>query len=588
MGVVLGRTLRSAKKPFLYSPANDAVEYYIGEFSDGNDPHGKYVGEPRPSLEKAWGDLLGPMNIRLSLKDVQAFGREATAVDHCLSTLKSFAMCHGDVGLVIYSWQKDLLKPGANGTGHTCVNWDKLAEWTKERTVNMYQPGLIIHPQLDPSPRYVIMHSAEITDAAAKLEEQRRRNRLAQRRRRERQKNRAASINSISNDALSTILSEAQDHQSEKAWEFAVESAFFDPSLEEQDELTDQCLQGTPPLSSDVHHTTEQAETGDSVALPDRPESMAKSLLDRQLVSIDVSGDSTNLDSSSPSPLRQILMTLQKGDRELSQDSYSRLLAMFSQTQQSQNHRYEGLGCKPQQPINTSDFMQLSNDTPVCISSASGSSATTGSGSFSWPRSESRPLTASRSADSAAPNVSLERIREFVEDAGFESLEAMMTAYYSTNLGARANSRPAQAVGRSRRLRGFLSAIHRSHVEWGEQERNAYREEIVRAAEGIYADELLNMARGATETSKSILPSIAGSSRPTAETSRVYIAHRIQNLIADQEIQDFMRKDRKDLQDTVADTWSLLMQLIHNTGQSPQQKASNACIILYLLTSPAI
>ncbi|OAA74183.1 hypothetical protein ISF_01084 [Cordyceps fumosorosea ARSEF 2679] len=221
MAALLARSWRGGtKKPFLYSPANEAVEYYIGEFSDGNDPHGMYVGEPRPSLEKAWQDLLGPMNVRLSLQDVQAFGREATAVgmsdgsgyigtlnvyhelhcvrwlhkyvyqehywpglddeqrrknrihskrrekktkrrekkanhgattDHCLGTLKSFAMCHGDVGMVIYSWQKDVLKPGANGTGHTCVNWDKISKWTEERTVNMYEPGLIIHPQLGPA-----------------------------------------------------------------------------------------------------------------------------------------------------------------------------------------------------------------------------------------------------------------------------------------------------------------------------------------------------------------------------------------------------------------------------------------------------
>ncbi|KAM3481654.1 hypothetical protein MY5147_000640 [Beauveria neobassiana] len=226
--------------------------------------------------------------------------------------------------------------------------------------------------------------------------------------------------------------------------------------------------------------------------------------------------------------------------------------------QQSHNHRYDDImGCKPQQSMHASDYMQPSHNTSACFGTTGGSSATTtGSQSFSWPRSESRPGTASRSADSSSSTtqdvVSLERIREFVEDAGYESLEAMMAAYYSANLSAGANARPAQAVGRSRRLRSFLSAIHRSHVEWGEQERNAYREEIVRAAEGIYADELSNMVHGATETSSNKLLSIAGSSKPTAETSRVYIAHRIQNLISDPDIQDFMRKDRKDLQDTVS------------------------------------
>ncbi len=225
---------------------------------------------------------------------------------------------------------------------------------------------------------------------------------------------------------------------------------------------------------------------------------------------------------------------------------------MFPQTHMSPDHRYDGAGYKLQHPVSASDFMQLSSNAPACYSTTGGSSIGGSSQSFSWPRSESRPSTAGQGASSAVRDISFERIREFVEDAGFESLEAMMAAYYSANLNASAQSRPTQAVGRSRRLRGFLSAIHRSHTEWGEQERSAYREEIVRAAEDIYADELSSMVHGATETSSSKMLSIAGSSKPTAETSRVYIAHRIQSLVSDPDIQDFMRKDRKDLQDTVS------------------------------------
>ncbi|KAM3454558.1 hypothetical protein MY3296_003015 [Beauveria thailandica] len=445
-----------------------------------------------------------------------------------------------------------------------------------------------------------MMHSAEITDAAAKLEEQRRRNRLAQRRRRERQRNRAASITSVSNDVLPIILSEEQDQQSsEKTWDFGVDSVFFDASLEEQDDITDQCLANSPRPSTGVHgHPAVKVNKADgtkpATVMEGSESSVAKGLLHGQLVSGDANANSASLGSSSPSPLHQFLMTLQKGDGGWA----NRILAMFPQ--QPHNHGYDDVGCKPRHSMHASDFMQPNNNnnnntnnnnTSACLGTVGASSATTGSQSFSWPRSESRPGTGSRSADSSCTqDVSLERIREFVEDAGYESLEAMMAAYYSANLGASANARPAQAVGRSRRLRGFLSAMHRSHVEWGEQERNAYREEIVRAAEGIYADELSSMVHGATETSsnKLLSMSIAGSSKPTAETGRVYIAHRIQNLMSDQDIQDFMRKDRKDLQDTVADTWSLITNLIHNTGQSAQQKASNACIILYLLTSPAV
>ncbi|EGX94294.1 hypothetical protein CCM_02565 [Cordyceps militaris CM01] len=449
------------------------------------------------------------------------------------------------------------------------------------------------------------MHSAEITDASAKLEEQRRRNRLAQRRRRESksmpgaghieqataqgQRNRASISNSTGNDTLPSSLSEDRDQQaSDKAWEFAVDTTFFDHSLEEQDEVVDGCLSSPPPLNVSIHAGAGQTEATD---VGDRPEQIAKSLLDRQIMSVDASGHSPTIASASSSPLHQFLMTLQKGDggrrrtntsalannltfSELSQDSYSRLLSMLPQTQHAQNHRYDG-PCKLPQPMPASDYMHLDSTAPVCFSTNSSSSVTTGSGSFSWPRSESRPVTAA--GPPSKQESALERIREFVEDAGFESLESMMAAYYRANLSATAHggARPAQAVGRSRRLRSFLSGIHRSHVEWGEQERSAYREEIVRAAEEIYADELSTMVHAATETSSSKMLSIAGSSKPTAETSRVYIAHRIQNLISDQDIQDFMRKDRQELQDTVAETWSLITQLVQNTGQSPQQKASN-------------
>lgn len=128
----------------------------------------------------------------------------------------------------------------------------------------------------------------------------------------------------------------------------------------------------------------------------------------------------------------------------------------------------------------------------------------------------------------------------------------MMAAYYNSNLGANSSQRPNQATGRSRRLRSFLSALHHSHTEWGDQERNAYREEIARAAEGIYADELSDMVHCATASGATKMLSMAGSAKPSTETSRVYIAHRIQSLVSDQEMQDFMRKDRKDLQDTVS------------------------------------
>jgi hypothetical protein len=79
------------------------------------------------------------------------YSADTFSADHCLNTLRKVAMCHGDVGLVIYSWQPGYLKPGANGTAHQCVNWPKLSTWANDRSINMYRPGLIVNPELGKS-----------------------------------------------------------------------------------------------------------------------------------------------------------------------------------------------------------------------------------------------------------------------------------------------------------------------------------------------------------------------------------------------------------------------------------------------------
>ncbi|KAK1981459.1 hypothetical protein LZ30DRAFT_592615 [Colletotrichum cereale] len=197
LGVMLSRARAELRGQMLYSPANEAIDWSVQEFNSGNGLHGDFIGPPRPALEKAWGELLGPMNLRLSKQDIAAYNREDSAValsdgsgyagslnvyhelhcvrwlhkyvwndkywpdadaetkrknrshsDHCINTLRKFAMCHGDVGPVIYSWQPGILKPGANGTAHQCVSWPRLSQWANERAINIFKPGLIVNPEL--------------------------------------------------------------------------------------------------------------------------------------------------------------------------------------------------------------------------------------------------------------------------------------------------------------------------------------------------------------------------------------------------------------------------------------------------------
>jgi len=57
-------------------------------------------------------------------------------------------MCHGDVGIITYRWGAESRKPFAAATQHQCVKWDRLVEWTNERTIDMFKPGYLVHPTL--------------------------------------------------------------------------------------------------------------------------------------------------------------------------------------------------------------------------------------------------------------------------------------------------------------------------------------------------------------------------------------------------------------------------------------------------------
>ncbi|KAI0378054.1 hypothetical protein F5Y04DRAFT_166361 [Hypomontagnella monticulosa] len=183
-----------------FSPATEAIEWVMAPWPAGDGLSEPFVGYPRPELEKAWEGLLKNMNIRISKEDVRHFGREETAValpdgsgyigtlnvfheihcvrwlhkhlyqeiywpglddvqreknrvhsEHCLSTLRKFALCHGDIGLITYSWNPHHEKPSANGTDHQCIDWESFSKWTEERAVDMFKPGWLVHPTLGPA-----------------------------------------------------------------------------------------------------------------------------------------------------------------------------------------------------------------------------------------------------------------------------------------------------------------------------------------------------------------------------------------------------------------------------------------------------
>lgn len=116
-------------------------EYYWPELDDAKREENRlHSGKRLRTLLDVYGRANCAQNALLSETDL--------SIEHCLSMLRKSAMCHGDVGIITYQWKDFNSKPDANGTAHKCINWKRLVEWTAERTVDMFAPGIISHPRL--------------------------------------------------------------------------------------------------------------------------------------------------------------------------------------------------------------------------------------------------------------------------------------------------------------------------------------------------------------------------------------------------------------------------------------------------------
>ncbi|KAF6807350.1 hypothetical protein CSOJ01_08235 [Colletotrichum sojae] len=181
-------------------PRSVGEETHLEVFPIQGPPHGKYTGEPRPEVDQAWKDLLQYNNIRVSEEWVHRWGREHEAVklpdggylgmlsvfhelhcikrlyqtlspdyyypnatkeeiatnrehnQHCLEVLRMGAACRGDVSIITHMWTDKNSQPIVNQTApHQCIDFEKVMQYSKEQTVDVYQDNYIVHPKFGPS-----------------------------------------------------------------------------------------------------------------------------------------------------------------------------------------------------------------------------------------------------------------------------------------------------------------------------------------------------------------------------------------------------------------------------------------------------
>ncbi|KAK1537514.1 hypothetical protein CPAR01_07627 [Colletotrichum paranaense] len=125
-------------------------------------PHGKYTGEPRPEVDQAWRDLLQYVQKRLyqtlspdyyfpnATKQEIATNREHN--QHCLEVLRMGAACRGDISIITHMWTDIDAKPIVNQTApHQCIDFDKVMDYSRDNTVDVYKDNYIVHPKFGPS-----------------------------------------------------------------------------------------------------------------------------------------------------------------------------------------------------------------------------------------------------------------------------------------------------------------------------------------------------------------------------------------------------------------------------------------------------
>ncbi|KAI1088570.1 hypothetical protein F5B19DRAFT_485828 [Rostrohypoxylon terebratum] len=169
------------KVPYSPAPANYVNRNLTSDFSGS-----RFMGYPRPELDKAWHDLLNGTAIRISEEEVLLINATNVVrlkeggyigglgvmhslhclkrikqylhpeyyysqgqvdwdgiyehVDHCLESLRTQTLCRPDLSLYTFTWTPEsYIKPAVQVTQESvCVDWEEVHEWMKARAATIH------------------------------------------------------------------------------------------------------------------------------------------------------------------------------------------------------------------------------------------------------------------------------------------------------------------------------------------------------------------------------------------------------------------------------------------------------------------
>ncbi|KAI1415825.1 hypothetical protein F5Y13DRAFT_186681 [Hypoxylon sp. FL1857] len=159
-----------------------------------------------------------------------------------------------------------------------------------------------------------------------------------------------------------------------------------------------------------------------------------------------------------------------------------------------------------------------------------------------------------------------ERVLEAIDEAGFDSVDSMMAAYYTSVFPYGSPAHSAQSLSKKRHLRRLLAALHESAKGWDAQELQNFREGIMRSAEDILIDEIqsldLNGVKG------------AGSDK---------FSSKIESVFLSKEGHEATKENKRVFAQRATETWSLLTELGNSMGIRPAQNAQIVSAFLSML-----
>ncbi|KAL7970677.1 hypothetical protein HDV63DRAFT_374260 [Trichoderma sp. SZMC 28014] len=143
-------------------------------------------------------------------------------------------------------------------------------------------------------------------------------------------------------------------------------------------------------------------------------------------------------------------------------------------------------------PTSSNENNQNNNHHTISYSAPASPSAVLDCPEITGPNSSTTPSMPQPTMENIALDERMEGIMEKVRAAGFESFDALVSAYYCGNFGESSPLANEQRLSRNRRLPKVIDSVFQATAQWSAWERRGFQEEIFKTAECMLKSEAVN------------------------------------------------------------------------------------------------